>query len=114
MADVVRDVKVEAVFDDGTRLVVVPEPFGPASSTLRSPGAVLAADAAGHPGRPDLVGLTDLVDVVVVNEAPVPISVTSHFHFFEVNPRLRFDRAAACGAPARRTGRRRRALRPGC
>jgi urease subunit gamma/beta len=27
----------------------------------------------------------------------VPVSITSHFHFFEVNPRLRFDRAAAYG-----------------
>ncbi|MCZ3385665.1 MAG: urease subunit beta, partial [Actinomycetia bacterium] len=26
-----------------------------------------------------------------------PISVTSHFHFFEVNPRLEFDRGAAYG-----------------
>jgi urease subunit gamma/beta len=33
----------------------------------------------------------------VVNESDVPISVTSHFHFFEVNPRLRFDRASAYG-----------------
>ncbi|MEV7026711.1 urease subunit beta, partial [Kitasatospora sp. NPDC093558] len=27
----------------------------------------------------------------------VPVSVTSHFHFFESNPRLDFDRAAAYG-----------------
>ncbi len=27
----------------------------------------------------------------------MPISVTSHFHFFESNPRLAFDRAAAYG-----------------
>lgn len=94
VADVVRDVKVEAVFDDGTRLVVVPEPFGPATSTLLSPGAVLPADALGEAAQPDAV---DLVDLVVVNESPVPISVTSHFHFFEVNPRLRFDRASAWG-----------------
>jgi len=33
----------------------------------------------------------------VVNTAAVPVSVSSHFHFFEVNPRLRFDRAAAYG-----------------
>ena len=33
----------------------------------------------------------------MVNTATVPISVTSHFHFFEANPRLRFDRAAAYG-----------------
>jgi len=37
------------------------------------------------------------VSITVINEAPVPISVSSHFHFFEVNPRLRFDRAAAYG-----------------
>jgi urease subunit gamma/beta len=27
----------------------------------------------------------------------VPVSITSHFHFFEVNQRLQFDRAAAYG-----------------
>jgi urease subunit gamma/beta len=91
VADVVRDIKVEAVFDDGTRLVVVPDPFGAATSTSGSPGAVLQATA------PVLTEPADVVEVVVVNESPVPISVTSHFHFFEVNPRLRFDRAAAWG-----------------
>ncbi len=39
----------------------------------------------------------DRVTVQVVNESSVPISVSSHFHFFEVNPRLRFDRAAGYG-----------------
>ena len=38
-----------------------------------------------------------MIEVPVTNTAPVPISVTSHFHFFEANPRLRFDRAAAYG-----------------
>jgi urease subunit gamma/beta len=91
VADVVREVKVEAVFDDGTRLAVVKDPFGPATSTLTSPGAVLTADHA--PQGAD----ADVVEVLVVNESAVPISVTSHFHFFEVNPRLRFDRSAAWG-----------------
>ena len=35
--------------------------------------------------------------MTVVNTAAVPVSVSSHFHFFEVNPRLRFDRAATYG-----------------
>jgi urease subunit gamma/beta len=92
VADVVREVKVEAVFDDGTRLAVVADPFGPGTSTLTSPGAVLSAQGqAGEESEVDVVRLT------VVNESPVPISVSSHFHFFEVNPRLRFDRAAAWG-----------------
>jgi urease subunit gamma/beta len=92
VADVVRQVKVEAVFDDGTRLAVVPDPVGPPTSTSTSPGAVLPAHS---PVTDDTA--VDVVDVVVVNESTVPISVTSHFHFFEVNPRLRFDRAAAWG-----------------
>lgn len=39
----------------------------------------------------------DVVTLSVTNTATVPVSVTSHFHFFEVNPRLRFDRKAAYG-----------------
>jgi urease subunit gamma/beta len=34
---------------------------------------------------------------VATNTSDVPISITSHFHFFEVNARLAFDRAAAYG-----------------
>lgn len=92
VADIVREVKVEAVFDDGTRLAVVTAPLGPAGQTVTSPGAVLPA-APSAPPQP----LADAVSVEVVNEADVPVSVTSHFHFFEVNPRLRFDRAQAWG-----------------
>ena len=44
--DIVREVKVEAVFDDGTRMVVVRNPFGDGGS-LRSdaPGAVIATES---------------------------------------------------------------------
>src|SRR5215813_10095673 len=35
--------------------------------------------------------------VVVANTGDRPIQVGSHFHFFEVNKALRFDRAAAYG-----------------
>ncbi len=37
------------------------------------------------------------VTVTVANGGDRPIQVGSHFHFFEVNRRLRFDRAAAFG-----------------
>ncbi|HTI21588.1 MAG TPA: urease subunit gamma [Kutzneria sp.] len=87
--EVVGDVKVEAVFDDGTRLVVVTDPIGAAGSDT-APGAVL-------PGPEPLADWPDAVTVSVTNTSTVPISVTSHFHFFESNPRLRFDRAAAYG-----------------
>lgn len=88
VAEVVTEVRVEAVFDDGTRLVVIGAPFG--SGTPAGPGAVLAAVRAPEPAA-------DLLTVPVTNTAAVPVSVTSHFHFFEVNRRLRFDRSAAYG-----------------
>ena len=99
VADVLVDVKVEAVFDDGTRLVVVPDPIGGGSLGDRAPGAVrVAADPAFDPTTDEARGARlDVVDVEVENTAAVPITVTSHFHFLEVNPRLSFDRAAAYG-----------------
>ncbi len=90
--DVVTEVKVEAVFDDGTRMVVVRNPFGAAAGLGDdAPGAVMPAE------RPISDEPADLVRLSVVNTGDVPVSITSHFHFFEVNPRLQFDRAAAYG-----------------
>lgn len=37
------------------------------------------------------------LELVVANTADRPIQVGSHFHFFEVNRALRFDRAQAFG-----------------
>ena len=91
VADIVRDVKVEAVFDDGTRMVVVRDPFGTQSGMGDgAPGAVItAARTASAPAG--------LIRLPVTNTGAVPVSITSHFHFFEVNARLDFDRSAAYG-----------------
>ncbi|MGR6998066.1 urease subunit gamma [Yinghuangia aomiensis] len=90
VVDLVTEVYVEAVFPDGTRLAVVADPFGHPGSGDAAPGAVIPAVATA-PGPEPALRLT------VRNTAAVPVSVTSHFHFFEANPRLRFDRAAAYG-----------------
>jgi urease subunit beta len=37
------------------------------------------------------------VEIEVANTGDRPIQVGSHYHFFETNPALRFDRAAARG-----------------
>ncbi|MFD0415049.1 urease subunit gamma [Streptomyces sp. NPDC127108] len=90
VADVVTELQVEAVFDDGTRLAVVGDPFGARPRCDDAPGAVL-------PVSPDVEPVEPVVTLTVRNTASVPVSVTSHFHFFEANPRLDFDRAAAYG-----------------
>jgi urease subunit gamma/beta len=91
--DLLGRVEVDALFADGRRLVVVEDPLGEAPT-----------DRDAEPEPPWLDADTELE---VVNEAEVPIGVTSHLHFFEANRRLRFDRAAAWGMrlalPARST-----------
>jgi urease subunit gamma/beta len=89
VADVVTEVHVEAVFDDGSRLAVVADPIGGGGLGAGAPGALLPGPAHAEPGA--------VVRLAVTNTATVPVSVTSHFHFFEANPRLDFDRAAAYG-----------------
>jgi urease subunit gamma/beta len=92
VVDIVAEVKVEAVFDDGTRMVVVRNPFGAGAVGLGddAPGAVMTAER-------EPVSPVGLVQLTVTNTSDVPVSITSHFHFFEVNPRLDFDRSLAYG-----------------
>ncbi|MEU4984025.1 urease subunit gamma [Streptomyces sp. NPDC021969] len=89
VADVVTEVHVEAVFDDGSRLAVVTDPVGGGGLGPDAPGALL-------PGR-DRPEPEAALRLPVTNTATVPVSVTSHFHFFEANPRLDFDRERAYG-----------------
>ncbi|MEU2560244.1 urease subunit gamma [Streptomyces longispororuber] len=88
VADVVTEVHVEAVFDDGSRLAVVTRPIGGGQGE-QAPGALLPGPAHADP--------EPVTTLTVHNTATVPVSVTSHFHFFEANPRLDFDRPAAYG-----------------
>lgn len=112
VADVVTEIQVEAVFEDGTRLAVVTDPFGGARSLgERAPGAALPrAETEDGLVRIQRTAIT----LPVRNTGTVPVSVTSHFHFFEVNRRLAFRRAAAYGlrlaVPAGSTVR----FDPGC
>ena len=72
-------------------MVVVRNPFGDGGSLgSDAPGAVIAAER-------EAVSPVGLVYIVATNTSDVPVSITSHFHFFEVNPRLSFDRSVAYG-----------------
>jgi urease subunit gamma/beta len=57
---IVTEVRVEAVFEDGSRLVVVPDPIGPAPGHGPYPGAVLPAGTTPasslFPGAPGVPG----------------------------------------------------------
>jgi urease subunit gamma/beta len=91
VAELIPEVQVEATFPDGTKLVTVHQPI--ASSGRRVPGEVLVADAPPielNQGR-------DTISLEVANTGDRPIQVGSHYHFFETNAGLQFDRQAARG-----------------
>lgn len=91
VAEMIHDVQVEATFPDGTKLVTVHEPVRGASHEL-TPGEVVPA-----PGDVLLNGGRESLVLSVANTGDRPIQVGSHYHFFETNPALAFDRAAARG-----------------
>lgn len=84
----VGHVEVEALFGDGTRLLLIVEPLGIGAPD--GPGSVQAVSVVEGP----VPGVRELA---VTSTALVPIAVTSHWHFFEANRLLEFDRAAAWG-----------------
>ena len=60
------------------------------------PGEIIPAADPTNAGRPANVGLTILA-LEVTNTGDRPIQVGSHYHFFETNAALRFDRPVARG-----------------
>jgi urease subunit gamma/beta len=87
----IHDVQVEATFPDGTKLVTVHEPIRGAQAAL-VPGEVMP-----QPGELTLNEGRATVTLEVSNTGDRPIQVGSHYHFFETNPGLKFDRAKARG-----------------
>ena len=92
IAELITEVQVEATFPDGTKLVTVHQPI-PCRTPLGI-GAVIHTAADG-PIEINVGRATQRV--TVANTGDRPIQVGSHYHFFEVNPALEFDRAAARG-----------------
>ena len=90
VAGMIDEVQVEATFPDGTKLVTVHEPIPHSGEGI--PGEVLLA---GEPIEANVGRAT--VSVTVRNTGDRPIQVGSHFHFFEVNEALAFDREPSRG-----------------
>jgi urease subunit gamma/beta len=91
VAELIHDVQVEATFPDGTKLVTVHEPIRGSAGRLK-PGEVttLPGDLILNEGRESLT-------LTVANTGDRPIQIGSHYHFFEANPALSFEREKARG-----------------
>jgi urease subunit gamma/beta len=90
VASIVPEIRLEVLLGEGTRLVVLRDPFGPADA--EGPGAIRFGE-----GDVDLAPGRARISLTVENTSEHPIRVSSHFPFAEVNAKLSFDRDAAAG-----------------
>ncbi len=91
IAEMIHDIQVEATFPDGTKLVTVHHPIrGEVSEDV--PGEIITA-----PGDIIFNEGAERVSITVANTGDRPIQVGSHYHFYETNPGLVFEREKARG-----------------
>lgn len=96
VVDLIPMIQVEATFPDGTKLVTVHDPVRPGKNepdvSVGIPGEIRAVA-----GTIDLNAGRETTKLHVVNNADRPVQIGSHFHFFEVNRALEFDREKSFG-----------------
>jgi len=97
VATMITSVQVEATFTDGTKLVTVhnPIPVKPEKAQVKkvvTPGEYFIED-----GDIELNSKAIAISIEIENKGDRPIQVGSHYHFFEVNAALNFDRSLAYG-----------------
>mgnify|MGYP006353592395 FL=1 len=91
VASMMHMVQVEATFDDGTKLVTVHNPIA-YSKTSMIPGEYIVDE-----GEIELNVNKEITTIQVINKGDRPVQIGSHYHFFEVNSALDFERIQAYG-----------------
>ena len=94
VAALISIIQVEPCFPDGTKLVTVHDPIRPGKAKTEgaAPGELDVDDEEIeiNSGRRTAM-------IKVINTGDRPVQIGSHYHFFETNKALDFDRAAAYG-----------------
>jgi urease subunit gamma/beta len=88
-------IQVEGTFPDGTKLVTIHDPIRPGKRASRDevvPGEIITDE-----GDIELNAGRRKATLKVVNTGDRPIQIGSHYHFFETNKALDFDRGKSFG-----------------
>ena len=98
----ISDIQVEATFPDGTKLVTIHNPIQPIEEVIDNDQEL---DEVLIPGEV-LINISDEIEInlkrnririLVANHGDRPIQVGSHYHFYEANVALSFDREKTKG-----------------
>jgi urease subunit gamma/beta len=90
VAEIVAEIRLEVLLDEGSRVIVLHRPWGCGGAD--GPGTVRTAGLAV-----ELAAGRERRRLTVRNQSRRPVRVSSHFPFWRSNPRLAFDRDAARG-----------------
>ncbi|WP_157352387.1 urease subunit beta [Aliarcobacter butzleri] len=91
VASMMYMVQVEATFEDGTKLVTVHNPI------LYDKNKLIPGEYLVDEGEIELNASKDIITIEIENKGDRPVQVGSHYHFFEVNKELSFERTKAYG-----------------
>lgn len=95
VAEMMPILQVEGTFPDGTKLVTVHDPIRPGRTPVETapvPGEILPAE-----GDIEINAGRRKHTLRARNTGDRPIQIGSHYHFFEANRALEFDRGQAFG-----------------
>jgi urease subunit gamma/beta len=94
VAELASSIYIEPLFDDGTKLVVLHHPIQKASKEIQEKERVVGSSQSDtitiNAGKPTMM-------LTVTNTSDHPVQITSHMPFWEINPRMQFDRTLARG-----------------
>jgi urease subunit gamma/beta len=96
VADLMPMIQVEGTFPDGTKLVTVHDPIRP-GKLAQAAGRIRPGEILPMSGNIEINAGRRKISMRVKNTGDRPVQIGSHYHFFETNRALEFDRAAAFG-----------------
>ena len=94
VVELTSTISLEALFEDGTKLVVLHHPIATKGEELSREPFVAQASAAPSI-RINAHKAT--ISVTVLNTSDHPVQITSHMPFWEINPRMHFERTLTRG-----------------
>ena len=98
VSDLMPMIQVEGTFPDGTKLVTVHDPIRPPEGATSAPDAEERIGAiTTHGDNIEINPGRDRTTLTVLNTGDRPVQIGSHFHFFETNRALEFNRSASFG-----------------
>jgi urease subunit gamma/beta len=97
IAELMHMIQVEGTFPDGTKLVTVHEPIRPGKKRGKAKNEVIPGEIITPEGDIELNAGRRKGTLKIVNTGDRPVQVGSHYHLFETNRALDFDREQAFG-----------------